>query len=151
MRAIGFRVNPKAVTFAVYDAQEEQIINVEQLRVPGALSLPEQLKYIRFSVLDIMREFEVEVAGIRETESSAGSPHTTRLQIEAVIQEAFASSDLIRYRIGQIASIAKWLEFPRADFNKYRDGALNYEAVENWKTLNAEQREAVLVAIGATK
>ena len=150
MNSIGFRVSPKVVTFAIYDTEEEKIVNIEQLKVPSSLKLPEKLKFIRFSVLDIMREFNVEVAGIRETESSAPT-NATRLQLEAVIQEAFASSDLTRYRIGQIASISKWLGFPRQDFNKYRSNELDYEAIEQWSSLNAEEREAVFVAIGATK
>ena len=71
-----------------------------------------------------------------------------RIQIEGVIQEAFASSNLANYYTGQISSIASRLNIPRADLKKYIDGDLDW-GVENWSGLNKIKREALLCAIGA--
>jgi hypothetical protein len=75
--------------------------------------------------------------------------HTDRTQIEGVIQEAFASSDLTSYYIGQISSISSKVGFDRRLFKEYVEGNQNYEAVENWSDLDKLQREAALCAIGA--
>jgi len=149
MRMIGFRVEPVKVTFAVYDEKEKQIINVEALKVPEALELPERLKYIRNNVLDILREYDIQKAVIRVTESSAQRPNKERLQSEAVIQEAFASSQLLKYAVVQIASLAPLINVVRTDIKKYVANDLNYDLVENWSTLNSSEREAVLCAVGA--
>lgn len=151
MRTIGFRASPKTVTFAIFDSESQEIITVDELKIPQAIGLPEQLKYVRFSVLDIIREFEVQMAGIREVESMAIGNATARIRVESVILEAFASSDLLSYSVGQIASIARWLGIPREDFNLYASGSKDWEDVENWGTLSREEKEAVLVTIGVAR
>lgn len=150
MRTIGIRAAPKAITFVVYDSSENQILNVEDITIPAAFEAPDALKYIRNNLLDILREYQVEHAGIRVTEPSAQSPNIQRIQIEGVIQEAFASSALISYYVGQISSISARLSINRADFKKYIDGTLDWQ-VENWASLNEKQREALLCAVGAAR
>ena len=68
MISIGLRVEPKKITFAIIDIEENEILNIEKLIVPTSLDVPEQLKYIRLNLLDIIREYDVNVAGIRITE-----------------------------------------------------------------------------------
>lgn len=150
MRTIGIRAAPKAITFVVYDSSENCILNVEDIKIPAAFEAPDALKYIRNNLLDILREYQVEQAGIRVTEPSAQSPNIQRIQIEGVVQEAFASSALKNYYVGQISSISARLDIDRADFKKYIDGTLEWE-VENWSNLNDKQREALLCAIGAAR
>jgi Holliday junction resolvasome RuvABC endonuclease subunit len=67
---IGIRAAPKVVTFAVYDSMSRTVINVEEIKIPAAFSLPDRLKYVRSNLLDVLREYKVEQAGIRETESA---------------------------------------------------------------------------------
>ena len=148
MRAIGIRAAPQAVTFAVYDSQEGNLINVEDLRVPRAFHTPDALKYIRSNLLDILREYSIDSAGIRVTEPSAQSIHISRIQIEGVVQEAFASSALKSYYIGHISSISKRVGISRSDFKFFIDGSKSWP-IEGWSDLKKEQREAVLCAIGA--
>lgn len=149
MRTIGIRVSPKAVFYVVYDSHASRIVNIDKIKVPAALETPETLKYIRNNILDILREFEISRAGIRTTESSSQNKSIERIQIEGVIQETFASSLLKKYFTGQIAVIAARLGMNRADFKKYVDDEIQYEAVENWNELEKEEREAVFAAIGA--
>ncbi|MGR2682601.1 hypothetical protein [Chromobacterium haemolyticum] len=148
MRAIGIRAAPKAVTFAVYDDTLKAVINIEDIKIPIAFTVPDSLKYVRNNLLDILREYEVERAGVRITEPNAQSPSHERIQLEGVIQEAFASSSVCAYYVGQISSISARLQIDRADFKRYIDGTLEWD-IERWGDMSNAQREAVLCAIGA--
>lgn len=150
MLTIGIRAAPKAVTFVVFDADAERVLNVEDIRIPLAFNTPDALKYVRNNLLDILREYDIDRAGIRVTEPNAQSPNIARIQIEGVVQEAFASSPLESYYVGQISSISARLRIERADFKRYVDGQLDWP-VENWAGLSKEQREALLCAIGASR
>lgn len=150
MRTIGIRAAPKAVTFVVFDTEADAVLNVEDIRIPAAFHTPEALKYIRNNLLDILREYDIERAGIRVTEPNAQSLNITRIQIEGVVQEAFASSLLQSYYVGQISSISARLGIERADFKRYIDGQLDWP-VENWTGMRKEQREALLCAMGASR
>lgn len=148
MRTIGIRASPKSITFVIYDDGEDSVVNIEKVMIPAAFTIPEALKYVRSTLLDILREYGVERAGIRVSESNAQSFSIERVQIEGVIQETFASSDLKSYYVGQISSISRRLDFDRARFKPMiaGDNDLN---VENWDGLSKEAREATLCALGA--
>jgi len=148
MKTIGIRAAPSAVTFAVIDTNDNSVVNVEKIKIPAAFATPDALKYIRSSLLDILREYDVEQAGVRVTESQADSPSVERSQIEGVIQEAFASSNLKAYYVGQIASISARAGFDRARFKPMVAGEDN-PGVENWGKMTKEAREAILCAMGA--
>lgn len=148
MITIGIRAAPKVVTFAVYDSEAEKVLNVEQIKIPAAFSTPDALKYIRSNLLDVLREYEVEKAGVRASEPSAQSLSIERVQIEGVIQEAFASSNLAAYYVGHISSITARLGLDRTAFKPLVAGDEEYH-VENWRDMSATEREAVLCAVGA--
>ncbi|WP_018425774.1 hypothetical protein [Hoeflea sp. 108] len=148
MKTIGIRAAPAAVTFAIYDSDTQAIVNVEKIIVPAAFDTPDALKYIRSNLLDVMREYGVTRAGVRATEPSAQNPSVARIEIEGVIKEAFASSDLDGFYIGHISSIASRLGIDRADLKPIIDGAAD-PGVENWGAMSKEQREAILCAKGA--
>jgi hypothetical protein len=145
---IGIRAAPSVVTFVVYDAEEDAVVNVEKLRIPIAFDVPDALKYVRNNLLDLLREYEVTYAGIRTTEPNAQSKNIQRIEIEGVIQEAFASSTLKGYYVGQISSISARLKIPRADFKQYVDCTKEWP-VDGWSALTNDAREALLCAIGA--
>jgi hypothetical protein len=148
MVTIGIRAAPKAVTFAVYDTEEKKVINIEEIRIPAALTTPDALKYVRSNLLDVLREFKVEKAGIRATEPNSQNLSIDRIHVEGVIQEAFASSGLLGYYIGHISTISHRLGIPRTDFKPLVDGEKNF-SIENWQGMSKEEREALLAAIGA--
>lgn len=148
MITIGIRAAPKVVTFAIYDTDEGAILNVEEIKIPAAFETPAALKYVRSNLLDVLREYKVERAGVRVTESVANYPNIERIQIEGVIQEAFASSELQSYYVGQISSISKRLGIDRKDFKPLVDGDKD-PGVEDWKKMGKEEREAILCAMGA--
>jgi hypothetical protein len=145
---IGIRAAPRVVTFAVYDTARRAIVNIEAIKIPAAFSRPDSLKYVRSNLLDILREFKVEKAGIRATEPSSQAQSIERIELEGVIQEAFASSNLTSYYVGHISSISARLGINWTEFRPYVEGQRDYD-VENWATMSREQREATLCAIGA--
>jgi len=149
MRTLGIRVAPKKVTFVVFDSNEQNIVNVEGIVVPKAMETPEQLKYVRNTVLDIIREYDVARAGIRIAETVARGVPVERYALEGVIQEAFASSQLQGYFCGQIASIAKKLNLKRDVLKKHLDGESDYEPIQGWMDHSKEEREAIAAALGA--
>ncbi|MEL0603811.1 hypothetical protein [Pseudoalteromonas undina] len=149
MRTIGIRVSPSEVTFSIYDTNENAIINIEEIAIPNALSMPEKLKYVRCNILDILREYDVEKAGVRLSEPSARSVNIDRVQIEGVIQEAFASSALNSYYYGAISTIAAKNNIERRRIKPLVSGQEDYEIIESWHKLTEKEREAVLTATGA--
>jgi hypothetical protein len=152
MNILGIRVEPKKTTFVVVEANQEvfKVVNNEVIKVPAALDFPEKLKYIRNCVLDILREYSINIAGIRVTEGNSQNMDITRLQIEGVIQEAFSSSDVEQYFTGRKTSISSRLSINTDDFDGIVKGKKVYELLDNWQLLrNSSSREAGLVAMGA--
>lgn len=147
MITIGLRADPKAVTFVVYNTEERSILNIEEIKIPAALEVPDRLKYIRSNLLDVLREYSIETAGIRITEPNADASRE-RVEIEGVIQEAFASSGLKGYYVGQISSISRRAGIERQDFKLIVQGKKAYP-VENWEEMKEKEREAFLTALGA--
>lgn len=149
MITIGLRCSPSEVTFAIYDSDRSAVVNVESIVVPAAFGWPERLKHVRSNLLDVMREYQVQRAGVRLAEPMAQSVSIERTHIEGVIQEAFASSELEGYFAGAIATIAARIGIDRGSIKNIvaGDDALK---IENWDALNGNEREAVLTAMGAT-
>lgn len=149
MITMGLRVAPTGVTFAMYDVELAKVVSVEEILIPAAFELPDALKYVRGSILDALREYRVEKAGVRTTEPIAKRPSIGRIQIEGVIQEAFASSELAKYFAGPIAVVCSILKIDRTAYKPIVTQGRNDLEVENWETMSEAKREAVLCAIGA--
>lgn len=148
MITIGIRVAPSAVTFAIYESNNDEFISVDEICIPASFDTPESLKYVRSHLLDILREYKVQRAGIRATEPSAQRMNITRIEIEGVIKESFASSNLESYYVGYASSIMSRLGLPRTDFKPLVDGDQDPN-VDNWAAMSKEAREAILCAKGA--
>ena len=148
MITIGIRVSPSAVTFAIYNSDQDEFVLVDEIRIPIAFDTPDSLKYVRSNLLDILREYGVRRAGIRATEPSAQRMSITRIEFEGVIQESFASSELEAYYIGHVSSIMSRLGLPRTDFKSLVDGDQDPN-IDNWAHMSKESREAMLCAKGA--
>tara|TARA_R110001583_G_scaffold195405_1_gene372893 strand:+ start:20471 stop:20929 length:459 start_codon:yes stop_codon:yes gene_type:complete len=149
LKTIGLRVSPSEVTFSIFDTVENSIINIEEIAIPNALTVPERLKYIRCNILDVLREYGIQKAGIRLSEPTAKQVNIDRVQIESVIQEAFASSSLDDYYYGAISTIAAKNDIERQNIKLLIKGDMDHETIENWQELSEKEREAVLTAIGA--
>jgi hypothetical protein len=146
---IGVRASPTEVVYCVFDSDQDEVVNIGKISIPKSLGVPEQLKHIRLNLLDVLREYEISEAGIRILEPTAQSISIERVQIEGVIQEAFASSNVKSYYVGQISSIASRVGIERSQFKPMGDGDTSLEGFENWGDLSKTEREATLCAMGA--
>ncbi|EGR3959948.1 hypothetical protein DDN39_18590, partial [Vibrio cholerae] len=138
------------VYFCIYDSTDNSIINLEQIAIPNVFETPEKLKYLRITILDIIREYKVQKAGIRLSESHpSAKPNVTRIQFEGIIQEAFASSSLQSYFRGTIVTIASLLERRSLEIKPLIDGTQTIEHLDDWAAYSTEERESILAAMGA--
>lgn len=150
MRSLGIRAEPKKATFVIYDDETKKILNVESLVIPQILNKPEQLKFARHSILDILREYQVDAVGIRVAEGNSRNQDADRLYLEAVFMESFASSSIKNYFVGRKTSISARLGITSAEFTSIVKCESELEDVRGWPEGKAEAvREAILVAVGA--
>lgn len=151
IKSIGIRVTPSTIYFSVvsYQNEEIEIKLVDRINNPKALELPEQLKFLRNTLCDIINENDIDNACIRITESIAQTPSIERIYIKGVIQELFASSTIKKYYVGQISSISAKLGFDKENFKEYSKGKQNYLDIEDWKSYSEEERESLMSAISA--
>ena len=151
-RAIGIRVSPRGVYYAVIQGTESyEILTVASVVVPPALGLPEQLHFMRTTVLDIMAEYKVTRAGIRLTEPTAKCTSVERLNLEGVIQELLSSSSVETYFAGPIATIAARLgETERSRVKEYFEGQ-SFLGVDGWGAYSREARESIVTAVAAAR
>lgn len=150
-RAIGIRVTPATVYFSVVTVEEKEleITLIDRINTPKALSVPEQLKFIRNTLYDIINEFSISYACIRITESIARSRNIDRIYMEGVIQELFASSSIIKYYVGQISNISANLKIERDQFKPLAKGEEVFLDIDDWKSYSLQERESLLSAVSA--
>jgi hypothetical protein len=150
MITLGIRAEPTQATFAIYDSELKSIINIEKIIIPAVLSKPEQLKFARNTILDILREFKVNCAGVRVTEGNAQNKDTGRLFLEAIFMESFASSNISSYFIGRKTSISSKLNISIQEYNEIVTGNANIKNTTGWPTTKIQPpREAIMVAMAA--
>lgn len=148
MNILGIRVSPKAVYFSILDSNKKEFRNVEKIVVPQALIIPEQLKYIRNNILDLLQEYHIGKAGIKITEGNAQSISIQRLYIEGVIQETFASSQIENYKTLMLSGIASRLETNATELKKYIEKKPNNAGIEmEVSEFIREEIESMLVAV----
>lgn len=150
MNVLGVRVSPKIIYFSVFNSIEEEIINIEKIIVPQMLIIPEKLKYIRNNILDLLREYNIQKAGIRICESNSQNIDIERLYLEGVIQETFASSQVEGYKTLRLSGIASYFDTNATELKKYIEKKHNDTGIEiDVSNFSKEQIEAILVAIAA--
>jgi hypothetical protein len=149
--SIGIRANPSEIIYSIIQGDENNlhIVLIDKIVNPKSLNVPEQLKFLRNTLRDIIVENKVENACIRITESNARSVSIPRIYIEGVIQELIASSTITKYYVGQISSISAKLNIDRADFKPFVEGKNVYMNIDIWGDLSKEERESVMASISA--
>ena len=151
MTSLGIRVTPKEVYYAITKLEEGKAVLLvcDVVKVPPALEIPEQLKFLRDTFLDIIYENEVKTACIRVVETNAQSYDYHRLYIEGVLQEMIASSTIERYYLGRIASISNRIGIDRKDFSNLLSSN-ECPFIAEWDTTKSkEKREAMLASYSA--
>lgn len=151
LRAIGIRVSPKRVFYAVVTRTDLlcELLTTSSLLVPPALEPPDQLRFVRATLLDIIAEYTVKRAGIRISEYTAQKISFERINMEGVVQELLSSSDVEAYFAGRIATIGALLREPdRARVKRYFEGE-QFMNVPGWDSYPSEAREAIITAVAA--
>ncbi len=140
--SIGIRVSPEQVYFSVVNEQDEvlEIKLVDRIVVPKSLETPEQLKFLRSTLGDIIFENKITLACIRITESNARKIRIPRIYMEGVIQELIASSTIQKYYVGQISSISAKLGMDRELFKPLAIGKEVFIELKIWKDICLEDR-----------
>jgi hypothetical protein len=156
MNAIGIRVSPKKVFYAVVKSEKEEmeIVNSSNIVVPKALETPGQLAYVRKSFLDIIEEYSITRAGIRLAEPAARTRGTKngdifRYNLEGVVQELIDSSTVEKYFCGPIATLASLLDEKPNGVKQYLDGDMVFAEIEDWGEYKKEEKESILSAFAA--
>ena len=151
MTSLGIRVTPTTVYYAITKVEkgEVNLLICDKIIVPLALSVPEQLKYLRDTFLDIIYENDVKNACIRVIEKNAQSYDYNRAQIEGVLQEMIASSTIERYYLGRIANMSSKLGLVGGDFLKLLSSD-KCDFFSEWSDIkNRGKREAMLASHSA--
>lgn len=157
MIAMGLRVFSNSKVF--YTVIEETATDYEyrtisHISIPSALTAPDQLSYLRNTLLDIILEFQVQSAFIRISEHTRTMKATTiqRIYVEGVILETLASGNISNYSLGRITTIGRLLSFESGEFKELASGKKDYAHLPktwSWDELSLESRESVLACHAA--
>lgn len=148
MRVLGVRATPKFASFIVYDTESSDVHCSDVIRIPEIMDTPEKLKYVRNNILDILRFYNVEVAAIRVAESNSRNLNANRLYIEAVIQEAFSSSEVKKYITIRQNGIRTSLNLSAQNYKSFLKSEMTINNIDN-SSFNPETNEALLSALAA--
>lgn len=152
MIAAGIRCTPHKVYYTIIELNGDSSFSLvnQELIVPKSFDVPNKLKYIRKTLLDIFKEYNVVRAGIRITENNAQSPDLFRIMLEAVIQELIASSNVEFYFTGVKGSIASKLGLGYdGAIGLYIDGSQEFSNITDWSSYSIEHRECILVGFAS--
>lgn len=149
--SIGLRVSPTKIYYAIVqsDGNMFEVLNKSHIIIPAALHIPEQLTFIRTTLISIISEYDVKRASLRISENTARTPSIFRINIEGVIQELFANSTIEKYVCCNIAKVAGILGESRTTIKKYFEGVENFAEIDEWTGISLELRESIVVATAA--
>lgn len=154
MNYLGLRVNSSKIAIIILENNDNllKLLCCENVILPKALSFPQMLHYIRNVILGFINQYSIDVAAIKLTEGNSFKIDMERINIEGVIQEAFAGSTIKKIFLGRAKSISKRLSVTDAEFKDLTKGKIQPESLdsESWKLCSNDNfREACLVALGA--
>ena len=147
MRAIGFRAEPDAVTYAIVDGtlSAPTLVAFQRITAPATFKEAAALAWYRERVRRVVQEYQPKRAAVRYPEPSARKGHPTsahkRARIEGVVLEAMHAENLAIVT-GPLATISARLGSESAKAYITQDDLRGLD----WTKLNANAREAVLAA-----
>ncbi|MDP3461492.1 MAG: hypothetical protein Q8S18_01755 [Bacteroidales bacterium] len=146
MNVIGIRCTPQIIYYSVINIDEDNFSYLNQeLIIPKVFDIPNKLKYVRKTLLDIFREYNIQKAGIRVTENNAQHPDKFRAMLEAVIQELIASSEVSNYITAVISTLSSRLNIPNdGTIKSVIDGIVPFSNIPKWNEIPLEFRESIL-------
>jgi hypothetical protein len=153
LRSIGIRVSPSEIFFCVIEKIDDEldIINIDSIIVPKALSVPDQLSFIRTNLISIFNEFKILFAGIRIHEGNTQNLSIERIYLEGVIQELLASCNVHNYFLGTLSSISALIEEKIQSIKDFINGENNLIELEDVPKSAKGKRESIITAIAAAE
>lgn len=155
MNALGIRVTPKIIYFAIvnYNGNNVVLDVVDKIIIPVSMDIPDQLCFVRTTLFSIIKEFNIQNAGIRRMEDNSPSKKLNQIIIrayfEGVIQELISNCSIEKYFSGKIQSIAKLLSKDSNTIKQLFVGDVNLFSISNWENYKSEERESISYAIAA--
>lgn len=156
MIGIGFRVvGKKEVYYAIFEKVSDTDFSFKskyKVVVPLALKMPEQLNFIRNTILDILLQHKIERAAIRISEYNefaAISTAVDRIYLEGVIQEALASSIVEKHVVGRMATLSKELGISSKEFKEMVASDKASIPINDWKSYSPHERESILACLAS--
>lgn len=150
MNTIGIRVTPNIIYYSIVNKENSQfdILKISKLIIPVALDVPEQLAFIRTSLISIISEYTVSNAGLRIAEGITKTDKKAifRMNVEGVIQEVFSNSKIERYACCNIAIISGLLGEERSKVKNYMDRKEKFAGIDDWSKFKKEECETIVVA-----
>jgi len=153
MTIAGIRCTPKKIYYSIIVFNDDETFSLinQELIIPLSFNVPDKLKYVRKTILDIFLEYNVTRAGIRITENNAQTPNKFRLMLEAVVQELIASSYVEKYFTGLKNSISTKLNISNdGTITSVIEGRLDFNDITDWSTFSTEHRESILVGFASS-
>lgn len=148
MRALGFRVEPKMVHWAVVDGTVASpvLVEVDKVSAPKTFSEAQALSFYRSHVLLLVSQHAPSHAGIRYAEPTAQSSDSQRMRIEGVVLQALHEKALPIFT-GAIKSMAAAMKATEQKPKQYfeRDDLRGLD----WSEVSHNGREAIFVATAA--
>ena len=156
-KAIGFRVSPHEIFYAIVENKDKtyDFISISSLKIPVTLGDPQQLSFIRNTILTILLQYNIEYAGIKLLEGNARSSINNglifRCNIEGVLKELLANGRTINCFLGLTTNISAILNIKKAKPVEMIETIVNTEGMvtDSDKKVTTEHKEAILVAIAA--
>ncbi len=159
MIGLGLRVmSNKKIFYTIINEKADafEFLTVSHIIVPIALNQPERLNYLRNTLIDIIKQYKIDHAVIREAETIFKTTKVLiqRLHIEGVILETIASGNIKKYEAGKIATLTRLLDFQNGEFKNFADNISQFEEIPdsmNWSKLSLEERESILACHASLK
>jgi hypothetical protein len=153
MNIAGIRCTPQKVYYSIVQFADDDSFSLinQELIIPKSFNKPDKLKYIRKTILDIFKEYNIKKAGIRIIENNAQKPDRFRLMLEAVIQELIASSYVESYFTGLKGSIRAKLSIANdGEITNLIEATSIFNGISDWKDFSTEHRECILVGFASS-
>jgi hypothetical protein len=155
MNGIGIRVfSDKEVFFCIMGRNLTSSYTepyVSSIVVPNALNLPEQLSFIRTTLLDILLQYDIKRAGIRLAELTAKKVGYERIALEAIAQESLSDSNVEKFIACRIGTINTLLNLNDGEFLDLVANKLSIPTITNWGTFSGIERECILYCLASFK
>ncbi|MBD2862483.1 hypothetical protein [Paenibacillus oceani] len=150
--AIGIRVAPKVIYYTIIEGLPDdnfEVKAIDKIKIPEALDDPRKLSYLRTTLLSIIMEFDITIAGVRIAEGTAQSVSNFRIYLEGVIQELFANSSVEKYFLATKTKLARCLGQSTQIITGYIDGQNDFVGIPDIARSHSEKRESILTALAS--